>query len=368
MSKRSAHAASALCLAIVLTSCSMTASTEDSEEPEHIPQSELDRLRTVMVDINTTSNELTYATQRLKRQCMEDQGFDFHGETLVPQPSDFERYGSPGTPPILIEYLPSVAEAEETGLGIADEWIEHSSGDFRNPHLAHPGWEERGKEYNDAYYEAMNGKERLDYSSMSPEEILEDIQADPVAAGGCSGLVAAQIYGVGADGLDGIEPADITDPLSEPPLPEDLYLQYWDMDFPTPPIDDAHRLWEECLNDRGHPSIPETYAALLYARGFYEDPPGTNTDQPWDVGQFAPELALPRPEGGPWPFDEARKREIEFALDVAECADDTEYRQITQHEWDQLSAQVILDHETEIFVWRDQMEAAQIQAQSLLAQ
>ncbi|QSB06385.1 hypothetical protein [Natronoglycomyces albus] len=340
---------------------------EDAATTNLVSDSEIVRLSSVMADIEEMRNHLSLTTSRMERQCMEDEGFFVHHEPPRTEEDFYVVYATPGSPPPQIADLPTSQEAAERGLGIKDQWIEYSAEDFRHSEIAPEEFVAQGRGYGEAYWETMNGHEQPDHSDLTPEEILELQEADPVAFGGCRGIVASQIYGVGAPGLEGIEPDDITSASAAPPVPEGLNLVAYELDFPTREANEVHRAWDECMTDRGHPSFPELYGMWAYVRSFYPDPPGTGSEQPWDIGQFD-HLSVPPPADAPWDFDEAAEREIAFALDVASCADDVDYRAIMQHEWDQLTAAIVLEHETDIFIWRDQMEAALNQAQIALAE
>ncbi|QSB06387.1 hypothetical protein [Natronoglycomyces albus] len=362
--------ATLLTSAALLTACSGNDSAEDHGSA--ISQEDLDRISTAMADVNTTSGELRILGSRLMNHCMENYGFDVHPQ--LPRTNfddDFVFHALPGTPPLDSSYLVSPETAREEGFGIFAEWTDVTAEDYIHPDMAdsNPDFLARGREYADQYFYVQSGREPAEDSIQTMEEFLESLEAEPESAAGCGGEVASWLYADETPGLEDVNPEDITYRGPEPPVPDGVITEAWKLDFPTPEANQAMERWNDCLEERGNSRIKELGSIPPYVRSFYVQPPGTDDEGSlWWTGEGSDPGYMPAPSWAPLEFDEAAEREIALAVDVAECSEETDFKATLQHEWDQMLGKMAIEHEAALYVWRDQMEAALVRAQEVLAE
>ncbi|MFD0558278.1 hypothetical protein FB566_3579 [Stackebrandtia endophytica] len=125
---------------------------------------------------------------------------------------------------------------------------------------------------------------------------------------------------------------------------------------------DAQDDWSVCVADRGHPYFEFSehrlnlrgFVATFYEESGYQGSPEGPQHEP--------------PPGAPWSPEEARANEIAFAVDVAECADETGLRKTMETEWRMTMEAVALENKDEIFAWHDSLEEALEAAGELIAE
>lgn len=133
--------------------------------------------------------------------------------------------------------------------------------------------------------------------------------------------------------------------------------------YETVEVLDAWDEWTMCVADRDHPEIeyrngsvaPWNYVALFYD--------GDNIAAAVDPQS----QSFDAPTGAPWPHEEALEKEIAFAVDLAECADEVQLRTIGQNAWDEVMRTFAVENETEIFAWYKVLQDSLAGAQAVLS-
>ena len=352
----------------MLSSCSGNGETDpDSGDAEdhRIPQEDIDRLNSSLAEANELADQLDIAGSRITRQCMEDQGFTVHPSAPSTE-SDRMVQALPGTEVPDQERVPETDVAATEGFGLHEEWEYTMSDEYENTEIAtDPEWLGLGRDHHDEYFEALHDRELVDTSEFTEEELQEHFDDDnPPDIGGCQGATIVQIYGSDAPDLADVD-LDEVDTRYFPPMPADLNLDPWEIDFHTPELQEAKDDWSSCLEERGESSVSVVTAIGHYVRSFYEDHP--DPEVVWIHSDGNEEGFIERPEEAPWEFDEAKEREIDYATEIAECADETGLRETRQAEWDQTLASMVIEHEEEMYTWEDQVRTALDEAQDLLA-
>jgi hypothetical protein len=176
------------------------------------------------------------------------------------------------------------------------------------------------------YYDTYQG---------ASDEFLPDGRPKP---GGCSGEARALVYGdiayKPAWSLSQLE-SDVDSRLRADSHIKSVYAQ-----------------WAACLQRAGYPRFADPAEAVGYAEYFHNP-----------VGNKAPRVV---PPGGPWPPAEAKRKEVDLAVADATCADETGLRDAVRSAWDKAVEEVVAQHETKIFAWRDELAAALRRAQDAL--
>lgn len=272
----------ALCTALVLTSCSGSADSDDADDNAgRIPQADIDRLENSFAEANDLAVQLDLVTRRLVRQCMEDDGFTVHPESLDPD-MDYSIRAMPGSAVPEREYLPDTDQAETDGLGVHEDWLNVTSDDFEDPQAPDPEFMGMGTEYTDSYFHAMHEMDPVDHSELTPEELKDLMEDDSEPQyGGCVAVANNQIYGSDEDVLSDISGSDIgMDGL--PPIPGGLDLKPWYVEFETTELLEAHDNWNSCLEERGAPTVNRLVGLDAYVRSFYGEP--EDDTRPWTIG------------------------------------------------------------------------------------
>ena len=352
-----------LSTALVLTSCS---GDGDSDSGGEVPQEDIDRLSTALAETNELAIELDLITSRISRQCLEDEGFMEHPSPLQP-PRGGILQALPGSEVPDQYLLPETEVATTEGAGLHEEWVYAQSEDYENPHMSsNPEWRDAGSEYRDTYLDAkhrVNIEELSNLDEGLRDELLPDGYEPEV--GGCRGWANLLVYGSDTTELSDVDPNELEfDGL--PPLPEDLNLDPWMIEFHTPKLVETKNEFNSCLEARGADAVSHVSAIDAFVRSFYEDHP--DPDVYWDLTQGDEDGFIERPADAPWEFDEAKEQEIAYITDVAECADETDLRETRQAEWDQTLASMVIDHEEEMYAWEEQVRVAIEEAQELLAE
>ncbi|MEU5780232.1 hypothetical protein [Micromonospora lupini] len=110
--------------------------------------------------------------------------------------------------------------------------------------------------------------------------------------------------------------------------------------------------WSACLQKADYPRLTDPEDAARYAQYFH-----------YPAG-LKPGGAVP--SGGPWPRDEALKREIALAAIDASCADKTDLRAAQEHAWSKGLNVALSQHEAQVFGYRDAMTTALKRGQQAL--
>lgn len=362
-----------LSAALVLSSCTGSDdSASNSEDDDRIPQEDIDRLATELAEVNDVAAELSIVSQRLTRQCLEDQGHTAHPEPINTDPDQL-LLAVPGTEVPEHAVLPEQAIIPETdvakaeGAGVHGIWQDALAGDYLSSEIPDdPEWLSLSEEERDEYFQALHEQEIVDMAELSEDELIEHLEDDtPREIGGCAGLTNHRIYDSDARDLSDIDPTEV-DWDAFPPLPGDLNLDWWDIDYHTPELQESMDEWNSCLDARGATTIADLEHLHSYVRTFYEAHPDfTIVWEPHAMG----ESGFPDPpSGAPWEFDEAQEQEIDYMTDVAECADESDLRETRQDAWDQTVASMIIEHEEEMYAWEEQLRVVLETAQELLSE
>lgn len=315
-----------------------------------------DRIREAVGDAVALENRFHDAKNRLTVDCMTEAGFDVHpldltteyAQNLDEQSKAFLGSDAPG-----LWELPSVDEAKERGLDVGRyndpdfDWdgYEKEQADDESTAQTDPFYE-MDDEYREGYERARYGDEFYDFM-YNPESGSESDDV-PVEAG-CAGQVVeavTQTAGVDEEGL--VWPAALEDWEAQIAL------------YNTETLATAQGEWATCVEDRGHPRFEFTDGSINvweYVNSFYEDMVDTDTGE---------DRMYEPPAGAPWEFDEAYEKEVELAVDFAECADETGLRETMQSEWDNAMETIAVENREDIFAWHDRLEEAVNATEALL--
>lgn len=333
--------------ALAATAGLLSACGGDPAEPE--AETEVagysDELGTALAEAFEVELEVQEVVNRLLIDCMAEAGFEVHPFYLSAPPqsweTEFNAYPTVGSAPPGVRDLPVTVEvATEVGLDLGvnygpDKPFDNNVGP--NDHLD-VYWSEMTKQYRTEYEIAL-------YGQTDEERYSPDASDEPLP--GCESTVYESVGFVKED----VARPVVLDGMS---IGSDAYeteevLMAWDD-------------WTVCVADRGHAEIEYRNGSLdlwNYAALFYDNMSGAvNPDgQTFDA-----------PVGAPWPYDEALEKEIAFAVDVAECADEGRLRDIAQTSWDEVMRSFAVDHEADIFAWHDVLKDALAGAQAVLSE
>ena len=331
-----ATVAGAMVAGVLLSACG-DGSSADSDEPGDVSS-----INEALLSALTMERQISDVTNRLVIDCMADAGFDVHPPDLTYDSTaelEAESYQPPlsGSDPLGMAEFPTVDEAREHGIGFSEKFAPdydwEAEGGGPNPHSDDPFYE-MSDEYVASYEKARYGE---------TTESGEDTET------GCGDQVHAELTTVTGH------------QMGVPSAPEGVYD--WEAQlnlYETEALYDAQDDWSACMEERGYPYFEfQTGTADLrsYVATFHE----------WyDPDTFDSVITYEPPPGAPWGQDEALAREIDFAVDVAECADETGIRDTMRSEWDAAMASISLEYSDIIFAWYDEMEIALEAAQTLL--
>ncbi|THV28709.1 hypothetical protein [Glycomyces paridis] len=334
------------------------------------------RLQAALQEGMEVGGELDAILNRLMRRCLEDKGFTVHDETeLFLWPS-----GAEGDLDLLdfqapVEQIPTAEEAAENGFMV---WAETYDGSELAP-------EDEVPDYMQDYYNTMEGpwydlsdEERLAWnrayfgpavvawrdSNDTDEERLQEPEP-----GGCDGEMHSAVYG---------EPTRITD-VEDPSVlwewgePNPLWVD-WDYYDDIRDWRDLTREEERaflvCLDADTEPGWDfnqDGYVdPFFYVHAFYPPDPA-NAGIEFDPLPDAELAAMPEiPADAPYDYDTAFAAELALATAFAACADDTGYREAGRSQWRAMNIGRMLEHESEVYAWQEQMYAYLETAQALL--
>ncbi|TQL78005.1 hypothetical protein FB566_3580 [Stackebrandtia endophytica] len=340
-------AAGALTAGVLLTGCG-------GESDDAVDPGEIAPITEAVDDAIQMESQLRGVISRLMIDCLTDAGFDVHAPDLTGDPDAWmaEEGFEPlvGSDPPGSRDIPTVAEAEERGVYVGltldpDREPDDDDGawgyDPNDPFFAMP------LEYQEEYQLARYGEEYLE--AIAPGG---DPGGELPVEGGCSGEV-----NVAVTEATGLENGKIEWP--EVMGHSDAHLA----EFESETLLSARNAWSSCVEDRGHPYFEFSRGSVdlwNYGQMFYKDSSyysDSSESYPFDP-----------PTGAPWEFDEAYPKEIAFAVDVAECADDSGLRETMTTEWNRTMSQAAMAHQEAIFAWHDSLEEALEAVQSLLTE
>jgi len=330
---------------------------------ESTESNEVDQINDAVNNAMKLESELQGVTNRLIVDCMADAGFDTHPLDLTEDPGAWmanEEYRPlVGSEPPGSYDIPTLDEAKKRGFDIGrynDPDFDWEAEEEENSYATteDPFWEMNEK-YIEEYEKARYGEEYYDLMwSDDPESFPEEEDEWP-DEGGCTGDANAAI--ASATGIDG-------DKLEWPEGMNDWEAQV--ERYQSEALLDAQDAWAACVEDRGHPYFEFTDGWVNmwdYVSMFYEDSGSVRVSEDGEEGP-----AYDPPPGAPWEFDEAYAKEIEMAIDVAECADESGLRKTMETEWNKTMEAIALENKDAIFAWHDSLEKALEAAQSVLSE
>jgi hypothetical protein len=387
--KRTSIAAVLLAVTAAASGCSFFQEEDldfEAEEPR------LTEMYHETVRLNT---ELDAAETRLLEDCMEAQGFTMHDTSRFPRTYGTEQETFLAEAPYE-RFLPTVEEAERRGFwqwgsldgaeGIADQelYAEYEAWEFAI--IA----ESLGEEEAAAF---MAGDDTLDEFFYLP---AEDQYAWYVAFGGDTWATYhyPELGGPGRK-TDASGEEVHTNPPPEGCLRETIEAVYGELrsvpneeegwndwiSRPTPPVGDWEAMDErytertadaeadllDCLEDRGSTGWEFNNGALpireyLVAAGETVNPAdkGTETTGPW------PEIPDEVPDVSDVEGWLAFERDL--AVDVAECGDESGFRDTAEKAWQQAQLRFHLDIEDETYAWQEEMRGYLETAQEVIGE
>ncbi|MDN3239119.1 hypothetical protein [Glycomyces tritici] len=364
--------------AFVLTGCS---------EPEtEVTAEDITAIEASIVNGSALAWELTQAETRVASMCMQDEGFTVHDTVRLHgsmTPNRFEGFNAP------YARLPTVEQAGKFGFG---SWVWASESEealamredldflaftavdqgWHDPAEddAYAEWDAMDEEYKESWTVAFVGAERAAYDKAmsdafegadTPEEV-EAVDTEALGPqppfGGCELKTIEIVYGEPfhreVDGEDYWSRPDMESPLTwigDGELYAELSNEYADQeeDFLICVSERGYGEWE--FDDFG--ALPVAwYLEQLYGGGAsYE---GMEEEVP-PLTEAAEDAADPV------------AYEFAMALDFAECAESSGLREGSDEAWARMSVQRVIDRESEVYAWEQQIQEYLNNAQDYIA-
>ncbi|MFV2086348.1 hypothetical protein [Micromonospora sp. LOL_021] len=258
---------------------------------------------------------------RLTEACLRDAGLDRFPAQLPA--------GLPGPAVVPPQQSPTLAEAEANGYGIraaetAGQADAEAGAGATTERFTWPSPAEERR-----YLEALTG--------AADGETLTDDAGNPTL-GGCVGEARSVVYGE----------------VAAPPSPAAAIDEAARAGYAADPtVASATAAWSDCLQQAGQPQLLDPADARRFAQYFHHPIGGR------PGGRV--------PEGGPWPAEVAREKEIGLAVADAGCADRTGLREAQRLAWEKALDAAVDRHGAELSGYRDAMAAALRQGQQALA-
>lgn len=353
----------ALAGALVLSACS---------EPEtEVTEADVAAIEASLVNGSALAWELTQAETRVASMCMQDLGFTVHDTGRLHAnmyPNRFEGFVSP------YSRIPTVEQAQKFAFG---HWVwstdseealamredldylaftAEDMGWGAHDDEGYAEWEAMDEEYRQSWLEAFHGPERVAYDSAmseafenadSDDEFEEiDLGEQPPFAG-CELETIEIVYGEPLhreiDGEDYWSRPDTESPLTwigDGELYGELSSEFADQE-------DEFLL---CVGDRG------------YGEWDFDDLGWLPTS--WYLGQIdgsggtydGMEEEVPPLTEEAEETDDPVAYEFAMALDFAECAEDAGLHDGTDETWARMSVEQVIDRETEVYAWEQQIQ------------
>ncbi|MFD6567036.1 hypothetical protein [Micromonospora profundi] len=252
-------------------------------------------------------------TDRLTEKCLRDKGITRYPQRSAPPPTDST---------VAPRMSPKLEVANTQGYGVTTETPGRSPGDAAPPDFTFGSDEEQRQ-----YVEALTGEAPGAPSKDDGQQGL----------GGCSGASRKVLFGANRAPKSAVIDVRAT---AEAEYARDAALNA------------KLKSWSECLQKADYPRLADPEDAARYAQYFH-----------YPAG-LKPGGAVPA--GGPWPRDEALKREIALAVADATCADSHDLRGVQERAWRKSLNAALTQHEAEVFGYRDAMVAALKRGQQAL--
>jgi hypothetical protein len=330
--------------------------------------------------------ELSQAEGRVASMCMQDEGFTVHDSSALhgnTYPNRFEGFDAP------YSRIPTVEQAQKFGFGI---WVWASGSEealamredldflaftaeeqgWHDPaeDAAYAEWDATDEEYKEAWTLAFVGPERAAYEKAVSEayegaDTPEEVEAVDTEAlgpqppfGGCELKTIETVYGEvfhrEIDGEDYWSRPDLESPLTwigDGELYAELSNDYaaQEEDFLICVGERGYGEWE--FDDFG--GLPVSwYLEQLYGGGSYYE--GMEEEVP-PLTEEAEDASDPV------------TYEFAMALDFAECAETSGLREGSDEAWARMSVEKVIDRESEVYAWEQEIEEYLANAQDYIA-
>lgn len=352
---------------LLLTAC--------SDEAPEVTEEDVAQIEESLARGSELAWELTQAETRVGSMCMQDLGFTVHDSNLLHgrmTPHRFAGFDSP------YARIPTVEQATKFGFG---QWVfftdtEEAQAmredlDYLAFNAADMGWHDptddegyeefkaMGPEYEQEWLEAFIGPERFAFEEAGGwSEASEENPIDQPPFGGCELKMIEIIYGepVKSETDLGVywDRPDLESPLTwigDGELYGELSAEYVDQeeDFLVCVEERGHGRWE--FDDLGYLPIQ------MYVQGLYGG----------DVSYDGMEEEVPALSDEAEDAEDPVAHEFAIALDFAECAEDSGLRDGPEEDWARSHVQQLIDRETEVYAWEQEIEGYLANAQAHIA-
>jgi len=388
-------------LTLALTLAAAAACTDDPKDGGDAAEGQVfdeDRLIEMIDESARLEYELEAAELRVMQRCLEDNGFTVHDQLYFgssPEPEETET---------LVDYypfegwLPEVEEAAQYGFGIWANSDEGSGTDEAEAYREDQGImddgdlmsgasPEGGDLFDNSAFEALSPQEQydwyvafwgeeaaaqemghlvgedsssdsasVDYGELDLEDEPEYVQPEP---GGCQREMIDALYDgdmqvveEGGEEYTSVvwqyRPVNPTWTLESMQEFKTLYREE---------IAEAEVKLVDCLAERGHPDWEfDEEGGLPVTDYFYELYTGES-----DVDGY-PAL----PDDAPADYEGQKEFELAFATDLAECGDETGFREAATTAFEENQEEYYLSVETATYAWQDEVRGILTKAQEVL--
>ncbi|MFG3339450.1 hypothetical protein [Glycomyces sp. NPDC048151] len=366
----------ALAGALVLSACS---------EPEtEVTEEDITAIEASLVNGSALAWELTQAETRVASMCMQDAGFTVHDTNRLHGsmiPNRFEGFDSP------YARIPTVEQAQKFAFG---NWVYSSDSEEAqamredldylaftaedqgwssgDEEAAYAEWEAMGEEYHDAWLEAFIGPERAAYDAAMSEAYENADTEEEMAAvdvgeqppfGGCELKTIEIVYGEPVfyefeEGEGHWGRPDLESPLTwigDGSLYSELSAEYADQE-------DEFLL---CVADRGYGEWEFDEFGWLPTGWYLEQVYGSGMSYDGMEDEVPPLTEEAEDAEDPVAY------EFAMALDFAECAEDAGLHDGTDEAWARMSVEQVIDRETEVYAWEQEIQGYLDNAQEHIA-
>lgn len=346
-----------------------------SDEPPEVTDDDVAQIEASLAHGSELAWELTQAETRVASMCMQDLGFTVHDTSRLHGrmiPNRFEGFASP------YARVPTVAQAEKFAFG---QWVFFTDTDAAQAmredmdylafNASEMGWDdpteyedyqefsEMGEEYEQEWLEAFLGPERFEFEQSNARgEASEDNPVDDPPFGGCELKTIEIVYG-------------------EPVRTEADWGAFWhkpDLESPLTWIGDGEtydRLsadyaeqeqdFLDCVEDRGHGQWEFDDLGYLPVSWYVQQLYGG------DASYDGMEEEVPALSEAAEDAEDPVAHEFAMALDFAECAEESGLRDGPEEDWARMQVQQLIDRETEVYAWEQEIEEYLANAQAHIA-
>ncbi|WP_205324139.1 hypothetical protein [Glycomyces sp. YM15] len=352
-----------------------------------------------LVDMVNESNRLLYelesAEVRIVQACMEDKDFTVHDQFWfsVAEPEPQEALFGPDD---WGDWIPSVDEASEYGLGA---WVhdEDADPDEVEEYEAYQGHDIAGSPEEERAIEGGGGlPDNSDFEALDPQDQFDwyvAYQGEAAALDENGWLIGEE--GPVASDDDEVYTGDEFSYVQPEPggclremidaLYDDLRLvedpeggkhrgAYWHY-RPVNPIDDfANAEDSQTMYDEAIAPVQVELVDCLDAHGvhgweFDEEGSLPVTDYIYELYEGEGSVVGDHPnlpDDAPTDFEGKKAFEIAFAVELAECGDETGYREIAEQAWADSQEAFYASIETEVYAWQVEVRGILTKAQETL--